>query len=287
MPAEKLLLTGTMPRFWSDERSRQRLDAALLKAWKNRRQLPFDPQTNTAQEETNLKWRLLQVWYYEVDFLEQYHLPIDVMDTVPPCVLALMKEQFIETHYKTFDIGFIYEHLSELLNSTEETQELIDRYDVQALDRFTQPNTVKVTNNEIHCLRCRHNRQIYKTLLDRSSERLRFFCSGCGDNMYLYWFGKMTKNWLDGYSCWNGAHKGRIRRATKAWGPFDANSPRELYFGGAFKLKNAHVELISRGGTSRQVDEIGKIDDEDNESEEDRFQQDKNSEPQEVDGLDS
>ncbi|KAL8822485.1 MAG: hypothetical protein Q9191_006777 [Dirinaria sp. TL-2023a] len=255
-----------MPWFWNLDEREERLNTALVKAWENRQEIPFDTQGDIEHEEQNLKWRLISVWYFGSPVYQEANLTMDVMDPLDTDILAVLKDSLTETHYKSFDIGFIYKHLSNLLNSTVETQELRDRYDIYSLNWFPKPNGGgKAKKNYIHCLRCRFHYRFFKPLIDISGESLRFSCSGCGDKTNLYWFGEMPTQWLDRYRTWLLANHARIREAAQAW-HFSSLSrnrvPLRLPLAGIFKLKNRHVELICRDGTPWQVDEMGDIDDE-------------------------
>ena len=262
-------MKGSRPCFWRHQ-DKKRLDDALVKAWKNRRTLPFEIETE--DEGRDLKWRLLAVLHFSQSDSILHELgfsrPADVMERVTPSGLDYLKHFSYE--YKAFGLGSLYLRLVELLGSPKETQELLLPFQIGLFDHITYPANI-TEGYWIQCLRCTTFSSDYTIIVDGTHNRpSHFSCSGCGNRESICWFGEMSEEWCrqfrDDEQKKLNAHMERVSIAQKFYGILpaaagattDELAKEELRLAGVGKFTLEHVHMLMGGFKPHELENLRK-----------------------------
>lgn len=188
----------SIPEFWQEKQ--ELLDSALRKAFENRLTLEndgsgvHDPANIPLPfpgclyiDQFELKWRLIWVYHTGSDS--------DIQNNLDSGQVRYLKERYYENCYRRFGLSFIVSRLRALGFDT--FSELVEAaHHLELLKDFNRESG----ESTIRCLRCLeygnhhvilvHQNKLRQTEVD-DHPNVPLYCSGCGDEEYIYWFGRM------------------------------------------------------------------------------------------------
>ena len=124
---------------------------------------------------------------------------------IGPKVFIKLHEQF-EEHYRSFDFLWFYQRLRQLGKEPEEVANLLQNYNLRALEQFN-----------LRCARCLENARPYRILLDRRIDGAR--CGGCGTIDKIVRLREMKARWIDAFPSLEEAESERDRQIAELMGP--------------------------------------------------------------------